>query len=193
MRGASFSSSVSCFEALVIFIEHNQAHTPIRIAWVADIIKGVIILMDERDGTKWFDCYKRGCDDLYAFVRFASPALCARIARNLDHWLFGPSTSNSFEFEMVAQSVLPPDQGEVFMDTAMGGLSAVESDAVAMYRNDTLEDLIQQRMILELLDVDKGDRLIDGELVLHAILMRWWGGKGRGGGGGVMVASVSAA
>ena len=50
-----------------------------------------------------------------------------------------------------------------------------------------VEDLIQQRMILELLDVDKGDRLIDGELVLHAILMRWWGGKGEGG------VSVSAA
>jgi hypothetical protein len=159
---------------------------------VADIIKGVIILMDERDGTKWFDCYKRGCDDLCTYVCYASPALCARIARGLDHWLFGPSTSNSFEFDLMAQSIVPPDQGEVFMDTAMGGLSAVESDAVAMYRNDTLEDLIQQRMILELLHVDKGDRLIDGELVLHAILMRWWGGEGEGGGGG-MVASVSAA
>ena len=75
---------------------------------------------------------------------------------------------NSFEFEMVAQSIVPPDQGEVFMDTAMGGLSAAESDAVATYRYDT-QDLIQQRMILELLHVDKGDRLIDGELLLHAI------------------------
>ena len=188
MRGASFSSFVSCFTALVIFIEHNQAHTPIRITWVADIIKGVIILMDEPDRTEWFDCYNRGCDNPYVFVRFASPALCARIARGLEHWLFGPSTSNSFEFEMAAQSIVKPDQGEVLMDAAMGSLSAAEYDAAAyealtMCHNDTLEDLILQRMILTLLHEDKGDRLLDGELVLHAILMRWWGGMGEGGGG----------